>query len=130
MTSLRDNKPLFYRGLFSVANLLRWIISRLPYRLRRIIAKAIAALIYLPFARVSKLLDKKGKDVSNIPLHHYANMPFVMLQNDALDRFGTRLEKRFSKKEIVEMLRASGFDLSTLKFSEVEPFWTFTVKKF
>ena len=125
-----DNKPLFYRGLFSVANLLRWIISRLPYRLRRIIAKAIAALIYLPFARVSKLLDKKGKDVSNIPLHHYANMPFVMLQNDALDRFGTRLEKRFSKKEIVEMLRASGFDLSTLKFSEVEPFWTFTVKKF
>jgi hypothetical protein len=56
-------------------------------------------------------------------------MPFVMLQNDALDRFGTRLEQRFSKKEISEMLDSAGFDLSTLKFSGVEPFWTFSVKK-
>ncbi len=56
-------------------------------------------------------------------------MPFVMLQNDALDRFGTRLEQRFSKKEITEMLGNADFDLSTLKFSDVEPFWTFAVKK-
>ena len=56
-------------------------------------------------------------------------MPFIMLQNDALDRFGTRLEQRFSKKEITEMLGNAGFDLSTLKFSDVEPFWTFSVKK-
>ena len=54
---------------------------------------------------------------------------FVMLQNDALDRFGTRLEQRFSKKEITEMIGAAGFDLATLKFSDVEPFWTFSVKK-
>ena len=52
-----------------------------------------------------------------------------MLQNDALDRFGTRLEQRFSKKDIAEMLKAAEFDISTLKFSEVEPFWTFSVKK-
>jgi hypothetical protein len=57
-------------------------------------------------------------------------MPFVMLQNDALDRFGTRLEQRFSKKEIVVLLENAGFDLSTLKFSDVEPFWTFAIKKF
>ena len=56
-------------------------------------------------------------------------MPFVMLQNDALDRFGTRLEQRFSKKEIMEMLGLAGFDLSSLKFSDLEPFWTFSVKK-
>jgi len=52
-----------------------------------------------------------------------------MLQNDALDRFGTRLEQRFSKEEITEMLGNAGFDLSTLRFSDVEPFWTFSVKK-
>jgi hypothetical protein len=56
-------------------------------------------------------------------------MPFVMLQNDALDCFGTLLEHRFSKKEITEMLGNVGFDLSTLEFSDVEPFWTFSVKK-
>jgi hypothetical protein len=56
-------------------------------------------------------------------------MPFIMLQNDALDRFGTRLELRFSKKEITAMLDNAGFDLSTLKFSDKEPFWTFAINK-
>jgi len=124
-----DNKPLYYRGLFWTSNSLRWAISRLPYGMRRLIAQAIAVLIYLPLARTAKLLSSTGKNVSNLPLHHYANMPFMMLQNDALDRFGTRLEQRFSKKEITEMLGNAGFDLSTLKFSDVEPFWTFSVKK-
>ena len=124
-----EDKPRYYRGLFWTSNSIRWVISRLPYPLRKLIARVIAALIYLPLARTSKLLGSRGKDVSNFPLHHYADMPFVMLQNDALDRFGTRLEQRFSKKEIAEMLGKAGFDLSTLKFSDVEPFWTFSVKK-
>jgi SAM-dependent methyltransferase len=124
-----ENKPIFYRGLFWTSNSLRWVISRLPYALRRSIAQVIAALIYLPLARTAKLLSSTGRNVLNFPLHHYANMPFVMLQNDALDRFGTRLEQRFSKKEITEMLSSADFDLSTLKFSAVEPFWTFSVKK-
>jgi len=124
-----ESKPLYYRGLFWTSNSLRWVISRLPYALRRLIARAIALLLYLPLARSAKLLENKGKNVSNFPLHHYANMPFVMLQNDALDRFGTSLEQRFSKTEIAEMLGNAGFDLSTLKFSDVEPFWTFSVKK-
>jgi SAM-dependent methyltransferase len=124
-----ENKPLYYRGLFWTSNSLRWVISRLPYSLRRLIARAIATFIYLPLARTAKLLSNAGKNVSNFPLHHYANMPFVMLQNDALDRFGTRLEQRFSKKDITEMLGSAGFDLQTLEFSDVEPFWTFSVKK-
>jgi hypothetical protein len=124
-----DNKPIYYRGLFWASNSIRWVISRLPYAMRRMIARIIATAVYLPLARTSRLLSKIGLNVSNIPLHHYADMPFVMLQNDALDRFGTRLEQRFSKKEITEMLGNAGFDLSTLKFSDVEPFWTFSVKK-
>ena len=43
--------------------------------------------------------------------------------------FGTSLEQRFSRDEITEMLRAADFDLTTLKFSEIEPFWTFAVNK-
>ena len=124
-----ENKPLHYRGLFWASNSLRWVISRLPHAMRRLIARIIAGLIYLPLARTAKLLSNAGKNVSNFPLHHYANMPFVMLQNDALDRFGTRLEQRFSKKEIAEMLGNAGFELSTLKFSDVEPYWTFSVIK-
>ena len=94
-----------------------------------LIARFIAIFIYLPFARLSRLLLRIGRDVSNIPLHHYAEMPFVMLENDALDRFGTRLEQRFNKEEITAMLLDADFDISTLKFSAAEPFWTFAVKK-
>ena len=124
-----DNKPIYYRALFWASNSIRWVISRLPYVMRRMIARVIATAVYLPLARTSKFLAKRRLNVSNIPLHHYADMPFVMLQNDALDRFGTRLEQRFSKKEITEMLGNAGFDLSTLRFSDIEPFWTFSVKK-
>jgi hypothetical protein len=74
-------------------------------------------------------MSKLGVNTSNIPLHHYADMPFVMLANDALDRFGTSLEQRFIKAEKTEMLRLANFDISTLKFSDDEPFWTFAAKK-
>jgi hypothetical protein len=124
-----ENKPLYYRGIFWTSNILRWVISHLPYPMRRLIAQIIAGSIYLPLARVSKILGARGKNISNFPLHNYANVPFVMLQNNALDRFGTRLEQRFSKKEIAERLESAGFDISTLKFFDVEPFWTFSVEK-
>ncbi len=125
-----ENKPFHYKALFWCSNSIRWVVSRLPYSWRKLISKIIAGVVYLPLARFARNRGDRGRDISNLPLHHYAYMPFVMLQNDALDRFGTRLEKRFSKREITEMLEGSGFDISTLKFSEVEPFWTFSVQKF
>ena len=124
-----ENKPMYYKMIFQGVNLVRRVISSLPQSLKRISATIIAGLIYWPLARISKVLEKLGRNTSNLPLHHYANMPFVMLANDALDRFGTSLEQRFSRAEISEMLSAADFDLTTLKFSEAEPFWTFAVQK-
>ena len=40
---------------------------------------------------------------------------------DALDRFGTRLEQRFSKKQIKEMMEKAG--LEKVRFSDKAPFW-------
>ena len=125
-----DNKPLYYRVLFWDSNSLRCAISRMPYSLKRFICLIIAGIVYLPLARIAKLIERIGIDISNFPLHQYANMPFLMLRNDALDRFGTKLEQRFSKSEIGEMIANSGFDSYSLKFSESEPYWTFTVKKY
>ena len=124
-----ENKPAFYKLIFKGVNVVRKIISVLPQRIKQIVSSSIAAIIYWPLARFSKVLNKLGINTSNIPLHHYSDMPFVMLANDALDRFGTSLEQRFSKAEITEMLASAGFDTSTLRFSEIEPFWTFSVKK-
>jgi hypothetical protein len=53
----------------------------------------------------------------------------VFLKNDALDRFGTRIENRFSKVEIELMLEQAQFDIKTLKFYESEPFYTFLIQK-
>ena len=124
-----EDKPFHYRILFLLVNCVRNIVSRMPHVIRMLLAKLIAIFIYLPLARFSRHQLKKGKDVTNIPLHHYANMPFVMLENDALDRFGTRLEQRFNKVEISSMLEEAGFELSTINFSDKEPFWTFSILK-
>ena len=124
-----ENKPAYYKMIFKAVDGVRRVISVLPQRLKQFVTSLIAGVIYWPLARFSKVLNKFGKNTSNLPLHHYADMPFVMLANDALDRFGTTLEQRFSKAEITEMLRVADFDISTLKFSDKEPFWTFSVKK-
>ena len=124
-----ENKPTYYKVIFKGVNVVRRVISASPQKVRRLSATVIAAIVYWPLARLSRVLSKLGRDTSNLPLHHYADMPFVMLANDALDRFGTSLEQRFSKAEITEMLRAADFDLTTLKFSDSEPFWTFAVNK-
>jgi hypothetical protein len=89
----------------------------------------IATTVYWPLARFSKLLGRIRINVSNIPLHHYAEMPFMMLANDSLDRFGTTLEQRFSREQIKLMLEKADFDMDTLVFSDVEPYWTFSVQK-
>ena len=67
-------------------------------------------------------MEKLGINVSNFPLTWYRNEPFYIMRTDSLDRFGTRLEQRFTKDEIFRMLTDSGFE--RVEFSEKEPFWT------
>ena len=43
------------------------------------------------------------------------------MRTDALDRFGTRLERRFTKDEIRAMMEYAG--LENIRFSETS-FWT------
>lgn len=124
-----EDKPTFYRWIWRASNQWRLMISKLPYLPRRLVCELIALFIYLPLARISKLLGKIGIDPRNIPLHHYQEMTFYVMRNDAFDRFGTPLEKRFTKAEITEMVKAADFELSTLTFSDREPYWTFAVRK-
>jgi SAM-dependent methyltransferase len=124
-----ENKPFLYRLAFATANLLRSKISILPFKLKKKISWVIAVLVYLPFARISKFLNSLNANTTNIPLHHYANLNFYMMKNDALDRFGTKLEKRYNQDEISKLLLDSGFSPTSIKFSTSEPFWTFVAKK-
>jgi SAM-dependent methyltransferase len=117
-----DNKPKSYYLLWKLSDLLRRVISKLPFLVKFSISQIIAIFVYLPLARLAFFAEKIGINVSNFPLTWYRNEPFYILRTDALDRFGTRLEQRFTKEEISLMLLNAGFE--KLKFSDTEPFWT------
>ena len=117
-----DNRPMWFRGLWRVSDQLRKVIAKLPFRMRNSIATAIAAGVYWPLARAARLAEGAGLDVANLPLSPYRYRSFYSMRTDSLDRFGTRLEQRFSRNEIEAMMAAAG--LENIRFSDREPYWT------
>jgi hypothetical protein len=77
--------------------------------------------VYWPLARAARFAESKGANVGNWPLSPYRDLSFYTMRTDALDRFGTRLEQRFSRAEIESMMKNAG--LEEIRFSEREPFW-------
>ena len=116
-----DNRGLAFRILWYTSNFLRLIICNFPFRLKKVITDMIALLIYFPLAKLSYILDKTGVRVKSIPLAFYRNSSFYTMRTDSLDRFGTPLEKRFTKEEIRIMMKKAGFVKIT--FLEGEPYW-------
>ena len=116
-----DNRPSWFRRLWQISELFRGLVSRLPHGLRYVMSQIIAALIYWPLARFAKLAEVLGFEVKNFPLAPYRHWGFYVMRTDALDRFGTQLEQRFSRFEIQQMMESAGLDL--IVFSEKNPFW-------
>ena len=116
-----DNRPFWFRFIWSISDLLRKIISKMPYGLRYIFSQIIAVVVYFPLARTALYLEKLNLNVSNFPLSSYKNLSFYTMRTDALDRFGTRLEQRFTRDEIKNMMESAG--LENIKFSNSKPFW-------
>ena len=124
-----ENKSNLYRFIWKISNTARLIISNLPKPIKVSLSEIIALLIYWPLARLSRVLSALKIPSTGIPLHHYEKLSFHVMRNDALDRFGTTLENRFSRAEITEMLKSAGFEESSIRFSDDEPFWTFSASK-
>ena len=115
-----DNRPWWFRAVWRVSDLFRRMISRLPFAVKSPVCDIIAALVYWPLARLAKLLAYLGLPVDAMPLSSYRDRSFYIMRNDALDRFGTRLEQRFTKAQIDDMMRRAGLD--RVRFSET-PCW-------
>jgi SAM-dependent methyltransferase len=116
-----DNRPSWFRIIWKISEGIRKVVSRLPHGMRYRVSQLIAALVYWPLARTAKLLEILGLNVSNVPLSAYRDRGFYVMRTDALDRFGTRLEQRFTKIEIKQMMELSG--LENIKFNNQTPFW-------
>jgi SAM-dependent methyltransferase len=116
-----DNRPLWFRALWRVSDWVRQGVSRLPHPARYAVSQAIAALVYWPVSRAARVAETLGADVASFPLSFYRRRSFYMLRTDALDRFGTRLEQRFSKEQIRRMMEEAG--LTRIEFSSAAPYW-------
>jgi ubiquinone/menaquinone biosynthesis C-methylase UbiE len=116
-----ENRPALFRLLWSASDLLRRAISKLPFAAKKWVTGTIAICLYYPLAHFSSVLERFGMNVGSFPLSDYRNKSLYVMKTDALDRFGTRLEKRFSRHEIAEMLATAGFN--RISFSPAAPFW-------
>lgn len=116
-----DNRPWWYRFVWLVTDYLRRHVSVLGFAKRYVVSQILAALVYWPLARTAKAFAALGFSVDNWPLSYYRNKSFYTMRTDALDRFGTRLEQRFTRSEIRAMLEGCGF--SKVSFSACAPFW-------
>jgi hypothetical protein len=104
-----------------VSDGLRRTLSRMPLGVRYASSQLLAATVYFPLARTALVLDRFGFDVKSFPLSSYRRLSFYSMRTDALDRFGTRLEKRFTRREITKGMLDAG--LTDIVFSDRAPYW-------
>jgi SAM-dependent methyltransferase len=116
-----DDRPAWFRALWRASDIVRGGIARLPFAARKAVTSAIAAGVYWPLARLARSGAARGRDVSSWPLSAYRDLSFYTMRTDALDRFGTRLEQRFTRGQIEQMMTDVG--LIDIRFSDREPYW-------
>jgi ubiquinone/menaquinone biosynthesis C-methylase UbiE len=118
-----ENRHPAFKALYSVASATRKIISSLPVNSKKIICDLIAGIVYMPFVIAGRFIKKIGlKNLAdNMPLNTYQSQTFFVMRNDALDRFGTPIEKRFSKAEVESMMKNAG--LENVIIAATKPYW-------
>ena len=116
-----DNRPMWFRWIWKMSEIFRFLISRLPPDVKAAATDTIAFLVYWPLARLSLAGERFGLNMRNMPLHFYRNATVYMMRTDCRDRFGTPLERRFTRGEIERMMARSGF--AQIQFASNEPYW-------
>jgi ubiquinone/menaquinone biosynthesis C-methylase UbiE len=118
-----DNRGPLFKALFWLSNIIRRIVSGMPSGLKKVTCDLLAIIVYMPFILIGRLFKMIGlkKLARKVPLSIYQDQPFYIVRNDSLDRFGTTLEQRFSKKQVEEMMTKSG--LSNIVVSPGMPYW-------
>tara|TARA_B110000046_G_scaffold173155_1_gene195517 strand:+ start:2491 stop:3399 length:909 start_codon:yes stop_codon:yes gene_type:complete len=119
-----DNRGRLYMLIFKISTTLRLVISKLPKSLKKFSCDIIAFFVYVPLVLLTRILQRifsQKKWIQKIPLSYYSDKSFNIIRNDALDRFGTPLEQRFSKMQITKMMKSAG--LKNIEFSNNEPYW-------
>lgn len=119
-----DNRPSYFRPILRGVTFVRAGMSRVRgRRARAVISLLIAALVYRPLAALGSLL---GHRRAHVPLADtYAGKSMRRLQQDAYDRFFTRIEQRFSRAAIGTLEDT----FSSVQISPGLPYWHFLCRR-
>lgn len=124
-----DNRGPMFRALFASVDRVRRIFSISPRPAVFVFSALVAALVYWPLARASRLLAAIGalRVANSIPLTYYRDRSFRTMRNDSLDRFGTRVEQRFTRPEMTRLMLDAG--LIDVRVSPGLPYWHATARR-
>ncbi len=116
-----DNKPIWYKAIWKMSESIRYLVNKLPSALKFTVTNLLAIMVYFPLSKIALFFEKMSFNVDSFPLSYYKDKSFYTMRTDSRDRFGTPLEKRFSKAEIKKMMKDSGFE--NIIFSKLKPYW-------
>jgi len=123
---LLDNRPLYFRKLFSLVDLLRRSVSKYRSPLfRSIFTWYIALVLYKPLVILGTLLQPIGLS-RRVPLYEtYKGKSLERIRQDVYDRFFTMIEQRFSRNQIIELKDT----FSQIIISDQLPYWHFICRR-
>lgn len=124
-----ETRGWWFKTLFWLSDQIRKVVCRFPPKLKRVVCDVLAIIIYMPLILWVRFLVLIGlrRVAVKMPLSAYNNKSFFVIRNDALDKFGTRLEQRFSKEQVETMMRNCG--LENIVISPLTPFYHAVGKK-
>lgn len=121
-----DNRPFYFKIFLSLITFIRLAVSRIRNELFRCaFTNFVAIFIYLPLVNLGQMFS-----IANfsqlIPLYEgYKDKTLSRIRQDVYDRFFTRIEQRFSRKEIMTLKDT----FESITVSEFLPYWHFLCKE-
>jgi len=121
-----DNRAFYFRFLLGMATVLRSTVSRVRNPLfRKCFTWFATGFMYLPWICLGRVLRPLGLS-KYVPLYEgYSGKSWNRICQDAYDRFFTRIEQRFSKKQIMELKDSFGY----ISVSDQMPYWHFVCER-
>jgi len=104
------SENLFKFIAIKLTSLIRLLSSRIPHKLLYMLSFLASPVVYVFFSLPAKIF-RKFKCTENLAKQmpfNFAKGPFS-LQGDLYDRFGSSIEYRFSRRQLSQMFKDSGF---------------------
>jgi SAM-dependent methyltransferase len=121
-----DNRPESWRMLLSLVTRLRLLLSRVRNpAARSAVTWLLTLTVYLPLVGLGHALRPLGLS-HLVPLHDfYRGKSVERIRQDVYDRFFTRIEQRFTRRQILSLASTFG----EIFVSEHPPYWHFLCRR-